>query len=133
MRREVILSRILVILNIAALCVIFAFGFRQFVQPRIVKMVYGKKYQELMFKCDNVMREHLIAKNRMLSEPSDDSVQTLRAAEIGLLECHDYDVMRKKLISLGLTENDLAVIGLKAIEERATDVQTFVKDHELKY
>jgi hypothetical protein len=133
MQRQMILSRTMVILNIVALLVIFAFGFREFVQPRIVKAVYQKRYQELMFKCDNVMREHLIAKNRMLSEPSDDSINTLKAAEIGLLECHDYDVLRKHLISLGLTDNDLAVMGLKAIEEEATDVKTFVKEHELKY
>jgi hypothetical protein len=110
-----------------------ALGFRQFVQPPIIKAVYGKQYQELMFKCDNVMREHLIAKNRMLNEPSDDAVKTLNAAEIGLIECHDYDVMRKRLISLGLTDNDLALMGLKAIEEKGTDVKTFVKIHELKY
>jgi hypothetical protein len=124
---------VLLILNIAALLVIFALGFRQFGQPPIVKAIYEKRYQELMFKCDNVMREHLIAKNRMLSEADDDSVKTLKAAEIGLLECHDYDVMRKRLTSLGLTENDLSLMGLKAIEEGSTDVKTFVKIHELKY
>jgi hypothetical protein len=133
MQRQMILSRTIVILNIVGLLVVFSLGFKQFVQPRIVKAVYQKQYQELMFKCDNVMREHLIAKNRMLSEASDDSVKTLKAAEIGLLECHDYDVMRKHLISLGLTDNDLAVMGLKAIEEEATNVKTFVKAHELKY
>jgi hypothetical protein len=41
--------------------------------------------------------------------------------------------MRKKLISWGLTENDLAQIGLEAIEEKANDVRTFVKTHEIKY
>lgn len=133
MRGEVIQSRALFILNIAAVLVILALGFRQFAQPRIVKAIYERQYDELMFKCDNVMREHLIAKNRMLNEPSDDSVKILKAAEIGLLECHEYDVMRKRLISLGLTENDLSLMGLKAIEEESTDVKTFVRIHELKY
>jgi hypothetical protein len=133
MQAELIRNRTLLILNIVSVLIILALGFRQFVQPPIIKAVYGKQYQELMFKCDNVMREHLIAKNRMLNEPSDDAVKTLNAAEIGLIECHDYDVMRKRLISLGLTDNDLALMGLKAIEEKGTDVKTFVKIHELKY
>jgi hypothetical protein len=133
MQRQVIFRRILLMLNLFALVVIFGLGFNQFVQPHIVKAYYQKRYQVLMFKCDNVMREHLIAKNRMLNEPSDDAVRTLKAAEIGLLECHDYDVMRKHLISLGLTEDDLSQMGLKAIEEDATDVKIFVQEHELKY
>jgi len=133
MQREVILSRTLLVLNIIAVLIILVLGFRQLVQPPIIKAIYQTQYQELMFKCDNVMREHLIAKNRMLTEPSDDAVKTLNAAEIGLIECHDYDVMRKRLIALGLTDNDLALMGLKAIEEKGTDVKTFVKIHELKY
>jgi hypothetical protein len=95
--------------------------------------MYGARYGELMFKCDNVMREHLIAKNRMLNEPSDDAVKALRAAEVGLIECQDYDDMRKRLLSMGLTENDLAIMGLKVIEEREADVKAFVKIHEIKY
>jgi hypothetical protein len=133
MQGELMWSRTLLILNIAAVLIILALGFRQFAQPPIVKAIYGSQYQELMFKCDNVMREHLIAKNRMLSEANDDSIKILNSAEIGLIECHDYDVMRKRLISLGLTDNDLALMGLKAIEEKGTDVKTFVKIHELKY
>lgn len=133
MHGELIQSRIMFTLNIVALLIMFALGFRQFAQRPIVKAIYGQQYEQLVFKCDNVMREHLIAKNQMLSEASDESVATLTAAEVGLLECHDYDVMRKHLISLGLTDNDLSELGLKAIEERATDVKTFVKIHEFKY
>jgi hypothetical protein len=133
MRAEVTPSRVLTVLNLCALLVIFALGFRQFALPPVVKAIYEKQYEQLVFKCDNIMREHLIAKNRMLSEPDDDAVKTLNAAEIGLIECHDYDVMRKRLISLGLTENDLSLMGLKAIEEEGTDVKTFVKIHEFKY
>jgi hypothetical protein len=126
-------SRALLILNIGALFVIFALGFQRFALPSIAKAIYEKRYEELVFKCDNAMREHLIAKNRMLREPSDDAVTTLNAAEVGLIECHDYDVMRKRLLSLGLTDHDLALMGLKAIEERGNDVRTFVKIHEIKY
>jgi hypothetical protein len=133
MQSELIQSRALFVLNIIALLVIFALGFKEFAQPPIVRAIYRKQYEELMFKCDNVMREHLIAKNRMLNEASGDSVKVLNSAEVGLIECHDYDVMRKRLISLGLTDNDLSLMGLEALEERGADVETFVKIHEFKY
>jgi hypothetical protein len=124
---------LLLAMNIVAVLVILALGFHVFVQPRLVIAMYGQRYMDLIFKCDNVMREHLIAKNRMLNEANDDSVKALKAAEVGLIECHDYDKMRKDLIGLGLTDNDLAKLGLKAIEEREADVREFVKVHQIKY
>jgi hypothetical protein len=130
---EVIGRRLVLVLNIIAALIIVALGVREFVVPRVAVAVYGKQYKELVFKCDNVMREHLIAKNRMLSEPSDSAVRQLKAAEVGLIECQDYDMMRKRLISLGLTQNDLAILGLQAIEEREADVRAFVQIHQFKY
>ena len=35
------------------------------------EVLFKKDYQALMFKCDNVMRDHLIAKNRVMFEVSD--------------------------------------------------------------
>jgi hypothetical protein len=110
-----------------ALIVIVALGFRQFVQPTIVKAIYGGRYGELVFQCDNVMKEHLIAKNRMLTQPSDDAVRALNAAEVGLIECDEYDSMRKRLISYGLTDNDLSQLGLAVIEQREADVKAVVQ------
>ncbi len=133
MQGEVIGRRLVLVLNIIAALIIVALGVREFVVPRVAVAVYGKQYKELVFKCDNVMREHLIAKNRMLSEPSDSAVRQLKAAEVGLIECQDYDMMRKRLISLGLTQNDLAILGLQAIEEREADVRAFVQIHQFKY
>ena len=36
----------------------------------------------LMFQCDNVMRDHLIAKNRVFFEKSERSIKLLKASEI---------------------------------------------------
>jgi hypothetical protein len=121
------------LLNCIALLIIFALGFRQFVLPVAADKIYRQQYEDLSFRCNNVMREHFIAKNRMLSEPSDIAIRDLRASEVGLIECQDYDDLRKKLISLGLTENDLARMGLEAMEQRATDVRAFVEVHQIKY
>lgn len=126
-------SRLLTVLNVTALIVIFAIATKQFIVPWVAERAYSHRYEELVFRCDDVMRAHFIAKNRVVVSPSDENIRALRAAEVGLIECHDYDVLRKDLISMGVSQNELARMGLRAIEERAPDVQEFVKIHEIKY
>jgi len=127
------LDKILPILNILALAFIFLFFAKEIALPIVAERIYKEKYKELMFQCDNVMRDHFIAKSEVLTSPSSEAIKKLRASEIGLITCHDYDVLRKKLISFGLDENQLSRIGLEAIEERAKDVRSFVQTHEIRY
>jgi len=91
------------------------------------------EYKEMMFQCDHVMREHFIAKQLVLATPTEETIRNLEAAEIGLTTCHDYDKLRKKMIGWGVKENELASLGLEAIEKRATDVRKFVEIHEIRY
>ena len=63
----------------------------------IAKTMLKSEYQELMFQCDNVMREHLIAKTRVMAK-TEKSLRQLDAAEMGLVTCHDAR-MRKKGIA----------------------------------
>ena len=46
---------------------------------------------------------------------------------------HSYDQFRKKLITFGLDENDLAQIFLNSMEDNKTDLQKFVKEHEIRF
>jgi len=124
---------LLLALNILALAAVFFYAAKELVIPRAAEWFYKNDYKELVFKCDSVMREHFIAKSQVLHAPSDGAIKNLHAAEVGLLACHDYDVLRKRLMSYGLSENDLSRIGLEAIEERAKDVRAFVETHEIRY
>jgi hypothetical protein len=103
------------------------------VMPYLAERQYKEQYKGLMFGCDYSMREHLIAKNRFRLQPSTASEQQLESAEVGLTACHDYDRLRKKMLSMGLSSDELARFGLEAIEEKASDVQAFVRDHEFRY
>lgn len=127
------MKKLLITLNVIASISCIGLATKFIALPFIGTQIYKEDYKTLVFQCDNVMQNHLIAKNKVNVDKSDESVKQLHAAEIGLLTCNDYDTMRKKLISWGLTENDLAQIGLEAIEEKASDVRTFVKTHEIKY
>lgn len=123
---------IIIINLISSLCCIFIFS-KFVLMPMYAKTFLDDEFKTLMFQCDNVMRDHLIAKNKVLYEKSDSAIANLKSSEIGLLSCHEYDKLRKKMISYGLTPNDLALIGIQAIEDNSKDIFDFVTIHEFKY
>jgi len=69
----------------------------------------------------------------VLEATNQETIRNLEAAEIGLTTCHEYDKLRKDLIKWGMTENDLARLGLEGIEKNARDIRTFVEIHEIRY
>ena len=127
------MKRILLIGNVLAVLIVIGFAAERYLAPAIAEAVYAEQYKELMYDCDHVMREHFIAKQMVLASTTEQSIRNLEAAEVGLTSCHDYDKVRKEMIRWGLSENALARIGLEAIEERATDIRTFVEIHEIRY
>lgn len=127
------MKRILIPLNIIASICCIALAAKYIAVPLLAEIIYKDDYKKLVFACDNVMRDHLIAKNRVNVEKSEDSIKQLHSAEVGLLTCDDYDKLRKKMMILGLNEESLALIGIEAIEEKSNDVRNFVKIHEIKY
>lgn len=91
------------------------------------------KFGDMTFDCDNSMRTHLLAKQKLVGTPSEENANALQAAEIGLLDCQDYDIMRKRLVRWGLTENDLSEMSLNAIEEKGQDLRDVIRIHEIRY
>ncbi len=127
------LTVLLVVLNILGALAIIAIAGKLVVVPMIAKHVYKERYKGLVFHCDEVMRGHFIAKKNAVLAPSEQSIKELRAAEVSLLSCHDYDKLRKRLQTLGLSEGELGSLGIEAIEEKARDVRTFGETHEIRY
>lgn len=99
----------------------------------LVKGYYYDEYTALVFKCDHAMREHFISKQKVTIEPNSKNVNSLLQAEIALIDCQDYDLVRKRLLSLGLEESDLSELELRAIEEKAVDIRKAVEIHEIRY
>ena len=126
-------DKYLIALNVLASIACISLAFKYIAVPYAVSSIYKERYKELVFACDNVMRDHLIAKNKVVGEKSEQSIKQLNAAELGLLTCDDYDKLRKKMIDLGVSEGRLSMYGLEAIEEKSEDVRTFVRTHEFKY
>jgi hypothetical protein len=103
------------------------------VYRQIVMSIAYEPYARLVFACDNAMRDHLLMKQRLARDPASDNVSALEAAEIALLDCQDYDQMRKRLIQWGLRDNELALMGLRAIEEKGDSLHRVIEIHEIRY
>ena len=126
-------EKFLVLINVVAGLSCLALAVKFIVAPYAVNNFYGEEYKEKMFICDSAMRNHLIAKNRVTVEKSMESLKVLEMSEVGLVHCHDYDKLRKFMISWGVSPNDLSKLGLEAIEENNTHIDTFIETHEFKY
>lgn len=112
--------------------VVAAYAAKPLYQCALEALVQDEFYR-LTEECDSAMRVHLVAKNRLDLDPSASNVSTLRSAELGLLSCQDYDLMRKRLIRFGLDDNALSRMTLNFAEARATDLKLVVQTHEFRY
>ena len=119
--------------NVIAIILVFVYGLIEYVVPQVALKLYKEDYQALMFQCDHVMREHFIAKQLVVVDPSEKAIKNLEAGEVGLLTCHEYDKLRKKILSYGASEVQLSMIGLEVMEKKAKDVRRFVEIHEIRY
>jgi hypothetical protein len=126
-------KRALVIGNILAIALVIAYGAAEYGAPAVASRLWRAEYKDLMFKCDQVMREHFIAKRAVEVNPSVETVKNLEAAEVGLLDCHDYDKLRKRMLTWRVSPDQLAAIGLEALEEKKYELREFVKIHEIRY
>ena len=98
----------------------------------IVIKIFGDEYKDLVYQCDYVMKDHYLAKSKVMLQPNKESLKNLEQAEFSLIHCHEYDKFRKKLLSLGLDEVDLSYLGLEIIEEKQIDINEIVDIHEIK-
>lgn len=93
--------------------------------------IHQGHYGELTFRCDSAMRNHLLVQARTADAPSAAMAQELRQAEIALIDCQDYDIYQKQLLTWGLTESDLGLMRLNAIEADAGGLPLVVEAHEI--
>ena len=123
----------IIYINIFCSIIVIFLGLKIFLAPLLGKIIWGEEYKKLAFGCDNVLRKHLITKNELKSKVKKKNVQNLRSAELGLISCHDYDILRKKLLIWGVSNRELSLLSLEAIEENTNDVRDFIKTHEFSY
>jgi hypothetical protein len=103
------------------------------VYKSVLLSIYGDKFATLTFQCDQAMREHWIGKMALADNPSPSTISTLKATEIALLDCQDYDLLQKKLLRLGLSDSEIGELVLRAAEQTPQGLRTVIGIHEIRY
>ena len=127
------MNRWLVAGNAGVIALVLGFAAFEYGAPLLATHLWGNNYKKLMFNCDQVMREHYIAKRAVEASPDARTVRNLEAAELGLLDCHAYDKLRKRMLIWNVSADRLAAIGLEAMEEKKYELRDFVRTHEIRY
>lgn len=102
---------------------------QEYVRPWIAEKRHGEEYKRLAFACDMAMHEEAA-----LRQKSDDNLinRTLRlSADVGMMICHDYDKLRKKMLTNGVSEDRLAMLGLEVLEIEKITVKQMVDAHRM--
>jgi hypothetical protein len=94
--------------------------------------LYQDQYGTLTYRCDAAMRAHYLAQAQAAAHPSIETADAQSAAALALIDCQDYDIMQKRLLALGLRENELGLMRLRAIEEDAEGLANVVDAHEIR-
>ena len=113
---------------ITAVGVIIIIG-QEYVRPWIAVNIYTDTYKSLTFNCDMAMHEE--AALRQQENNSDQKKALLLSADVGMLICHDYDKLRKKMLIHGVSEDKLAMLGLEILEHEQITVQQMVDAHRM--
>ena len=127
------MKRALVIGNALAIALVILYGLVEYGGPIYAQLRWEDEYKTLMFKCDHAMKEHYIAKRAVETIPTGQTIKGLQASEVALLDCHDYDKMRKRMIVWGVSDAQLSAIGLEAMESKGYELSRFVQIHEFRY
>lgn len=125
-------SKVLPYLGTFAAGVLFAWAANP-LWREVLMAWHQEPYGALVEKCDDAMRTHYQAKQLGGTSETGDTLPSLRAAEIGLIVCQDYDLYQKRMLQLGLREDELAQMRLKAIEARSSDLEDVIETHEIRY
>ncbi|MDG1074027.1 MAG: TIGR03982 family His-Xaa-Ser system protein [Methylophilaceae bacterium] len=121
------------LLNIVAKLVIaigmITFLAFKYARPWVAELRYSEEYKRLTYECDNAMHDEISI--RSSSSNSDKDIRLLKSADIGLIVCHDYDKLRKKLLILGVSEDQLALYGLEVLENQMIPTSRMVDPHRM--
>jgi len=100
---------------------------------RGLMQLWQAQYAQMTFECDQAMRAHLLAKQTAAYAVNEQNVNALKAAEIGLIDCQDYDLLQKKMKRWGLSDNEISEMALSAIEADGASLRKMIQVHEITY
>lgn len=116
-------------MNIAFRCLVTIFCIawlaKYVIAPTGALAYFYGDYFRLASECADAMDESWFAEQQ-------DNTMLDKTSQIHLLTCHEYDKTRKLMLSMGLSEDVLAYIGLRALEVNQRSAEELVRQHRFR-
>lgn len=105
----------------------------EYVWPWAVERMHADEYKRLVVECDQAMHDEVVLRDPAATHdvlPA--QAESLRhSGDVGLLVCHEYDKLRKRLLIAGVSEHRLALLGLEGLEVEKIPVSRMVEPHRM--
>jgi len=111
-----------------AVCLLVIVGM-EYVRPLVADLYYRDRYRALASECDHAMHEEAALRAGSVGAQKHPSL--VLSAQVGLMVCHEYDKLRKRMLILGVSEEQLALHGLQALESEQIPVSRLVEPHQM--
>ena len=98
--------------------------------PFVADSYYRAAYRQLVVDCDQAMHDEVALRDG--TQISSTERKLVISADVDLAVCHEYDKLRKRLLSLGVSEEKLALRGLEALEIEQIPVSRMVEPHRME-
>ncbi|MDD0986186.1 MULTISPECIES: TIGR03982 family His-Xaa-Ser system protein [Pseudomonas] len=103
--------------------------FHDYARPLIAEYRHGDEYKLLALNCDLAMHEEAALRGLIGNDPQTERLRL--SADVGMMVCHDYDILRKRLLTQGVSEDQLSMLGLEVLEVEQITVQQMVDAHRM--
>lgn len=95
------------------------------VLPKIAYELYKEEYMDLVLNCAFAMDSNWYIEQQ-------NNLELKTASNIELIICHEYDLARKQMLIYGVSKEELAYLGLKALEIDQIPIDKLVEQHKFK-
>lgn len=99
----------------------FAWLIKEIALPAGAAVFLSRPYMTLVNACDIAMESAWYG--------SDSDPEERLSQDIHLLDCHEYDKLRKQMLFLGLNESYLSWLGLKSLEIHQRPASELAEQH----
>jgi hypothetical protein len=113
---------------VASGAVVLALGW-VFARPMIGEKLYKERYKQLAYQCDNAMHDE--AAIRSYGGEGEKANELVVSADVQLMVCHEYDKLRKRMLIMGVTDDQLALFALESIEIEQVPLERMAEPHRI--
>ena len=103
--------------------------FFEYVRPVVAAWYFEDEFSKLALACDQAMHDEAVLRNSPAGVSIDQNLEISGMVELAV--CHQYDVLRKQMLISGVSEEQLALIGLEGLENEQIPVSRMVAPHRM--